>query len=82
MPRCTLPKLFGIQDWFDRRFLEGCEQHDADYVAQGITRKQADCKMAAYIINRGYFWLGVIAYGYCRLFGWFFWYRRQFKRSK
>lgn len=75
---CSIPKIFGLQSWFNSRFFEVCESHDADYVAQGITRKQADCKLAAGFIYRGYFWLGVAAYAYVRLLGWFFWYRRRF----
>ena len=74
---CTLPSLLGFRDWFEARFIDACETHDADYVAQAISRKQADCKMAGTVINRGYFWLGVAAYAYCRMLGWFFWYRRR-----
>lgn len=74
---CTIPSLFGFKAWFEKRFGYACELHDEDYVAKAITRKQADCKMAASIIRKGYFWLGLATYIYCRLLGWFFWYRRK-----
>jgi len=74
---CTVPSLLGFRDWFEARFAEGCETHDDDYVAQAIDRKRADCKMAAYVISKGYFWFGLVTYIYCRIFGWFFWYRRR-----
>lgn len=74
---CSVPSLLGFKAWYESRFAEACETHDNDYVAQALTRKQADCKMCAYIINRGYFWLGLVTYVYCRILGGFFWYRRR-----
>lgn len=74
---CTIPSLLGFREWFEARFIDACETHDNDYMVQAITRKQADCKMAASVIGKGYFWLGLVTYIYCRLLGWFFWYRRR-----
>jgi hypothetical protein len=80
MTNCTLPSWFGFGPWFDKRFGEICDEHDNDYVMQALTRKQCDLKVLSGIAMKGYPWLGVVAYVYCRALGWVFWYRRQFKR--
>lgn len=79
MARATVPNWFGIRDWYEKTVPEAVQDHDDDYAKQVITRKHADCKIAAAVINKGYYWRGIAAYVYCRSLGWFLWYRRQLK---
>lgn len=70
---CTIPAIFGFRHWFETKFGKACLQHDKDYLAQRITRKRADIKMFAYMVNKGYPMIAIIAYGFNRAFGWLYW---------
>jgi len=70
----TVPSLFGLRDWFERKFGDLCSVHDHAYIYREETQHQADCDLAAGIMGRGYPWLGVATYIFCRLFGWLYWY--------
>lgn len=66
---CTMPRILGLREWYERRFGDLCERHDRDY-ASGVKRQHADLMMAAAIMERGYPVLALLTYWFVRLFGW------------
>lgn len=66
---CTFPRAFGFHTWFESKFGDLCRLHDLHYAMGVLPRKKADCKLAAGIIDRGYFTLGIAAYIAVRIFG-------------
>ena len=71
---CTVPAIFGLREWFEERFHEGCKQHDIDYIVQDITRKEADLRLLQSMIGKGHPLLGLITYyGFLRPLGWLYW---------
>lgn len=49
MGACSVPNIFGLKRWFDKRFEGACEEHDAHYVARDCWKMQADFLVAARI---------------------------------
>lgn len=70
---CTIPAILGLRHWWETKFSKACKQHDHDYVMQNVTRKRADNKYFAYMVNKGYPLLGVASYLVIRAFGWLYW---------
>ena len=75
---CTTPKILGFEKWFNRNFSDLCDIHDRDYTSQIISRKVSDTLLMIGIAERGYPTMAVLTYIYCRLLGWYFWYRRKY----
>lgn len=69
MGACTLPRVLGFKKWFDARFGDLCESHDAMYDA-AFPRKQADLILCSGVMIRGYPALAIAAYIVVRAFGW------------
>ncbi len=59
---------------------ECCLQHDADYVAQTISRSEADYKLYQCALGKTDPLIAGIAFAVVTLGGWFFWYRRKLKK--
>lgn len=74
MARCTMLSLFGLQDWFDKRFLFLCEAHDAAYETRVWKDKlSADFILAAGFANRGYNALALFSLPYTLILGSCYW---------
>lgn len=74
MARCTILKFFGLQNWFDARFLYLCEAHDAAYETRIWKDKlAADFILAAGFVNRGYITIGLLSLPYTLILGSLFW---------
>ena len=54
---CTVPKIFGLREWFEGKFGDLCKVHDEDY-AQGYLfggcKTCKDLKFVHGIAQRGY----------------------------
>lgn len=82
MARCTIPSLFGLQNWFDKRFKDLCEQHDAAYVIRTWRAKvEGDFALAYGFALRGYALLGICAFIYVSTLGSVYWAVKKFKES-
>ena len=53
MGQCTMPKIPFFRDWFEERFGDLCERHDAEY-AFGDCKLCADWRFVLEIGKRGY----------------------------
>lgn len=74
MARCTILSLFGLQDWFDRNFLDLCLAHDEAYLTREWRDKvSADFILAAGFASRGYGWIGYFSLLYTGILGTPFW---------
>jgi hypothetical protein len=64
MGDCSLPRLFGIKQWFDDRFQDCCAWHDERYVARDCWKIHADYGVSIRIAMKGmrYFPLGVASF--------------------
>jgi hypothetical protein len=49
---CTIPSLLGFRTWFEKRFSDLCEEHDAHYVRRDVPKTWADVKVAYKIARR------------------------------
>lgn len=79
MARCTIPSLLGLQKWFDKRFKDLCEQHDAAYlVRKWKTKVEADFALAYGFALRGYALLGILAFIYVSTLGTGYWLWKRF----
>ena len=58
---CTMPKIPWFRDWFEGKFGDLCEAHDAEYVAieDQESKYWSDFKFACKIAQRGYFWFAI-----------------------
>jgi hypothetical protein len=62
MGACSLPKVFGLKDWFDSRFNDCCEWHDERYVKRDCWKIQADYGVSLRIAKKGYRVVGVLSF--------------------
>ena len=64
MGACSLPRLFGLKEWFDNRFGDLCDWHDERYVKRDCWKIQADLAVSVMIAKRRphYIPLGVGAF--------------------
>jgi len=82
MARCTLPSLLGLQNWFDKRFKDLCEQHDTAYVLREWKSKvQSDFALAYGFALRGYAFIGFCALIYVSTLGTIYWLFKKYKRA-
>lgn len=73
---CTVPKLFGMKDWFEKRFGDLCEAHDYWYVHRTMSKWEADKRLARGMWKRGYKTLSVITFIACQTpYAFWLWYR-------
>lgn len=72
--KCTIPKIFGLREWFESRFGDLCEYHDLAYVERKGLRIVADYQFAKGMWMRGYRWLAVPSFLAVYMFGWLYWY--------
>jgi len=81
---CSVPKLFGLQKWFDKKFGDICDEHDYLYLKFcPAIKTYSDFKLAWRFISRGYPLLGILGLIYCSTFGSVFWiYHRARKLMK
>lgn len=71
---CTIPALFNLRDWFEKKFGDLCAHHDWLYVEKFGTRVEADRQFREGMKTRGYPLLAnVTYYGFLRPFGWLYW---------
>jgi hypothetical protein len=83
MSRCTLPSWFGLQKWFDDRFLDLCIAHDEAYVLQMNSKLSADWNLAFGFWKHGAYFLALCAFIYCQLpLAYWMWYRRKWFSNK
>lgn len=74
MARCTILTLFGLQKWFDDRFLDLCIAHDESYETRVWQDKlAADFILAAGFVNRGYISIAFLSLFYTLILGSLFW---------
>ena len=61
---CSIPQTFGLKQWFDERFSEACDEHDAHYVARDCWKMQADFLVSARIamVAPRHIPLGILAF--------------------
>lgn len=61
---CSIPQTFGLKKWFDERFSEACDEHDAHYVARDCWKMQADMLVSARIamVAPRHIPLGILAF--------------------
>lgn len=70
---CTIPEIFGVRGWFEKRFGDLCDEHDKDYVEKTVSRKEADKKLYRGMKERGHPILAAATYyGFLRPFGWLY----------
>lgn len=55
---CTLPKIFGLRDWYTNRFNDLCMAHDIAYEQQ-TGKFAADYALLKGMTVRGYFLLAI-----------------------
>jgi len=82
MARCTLPSLLGLQNWFDKRFKDLCEQHDLAYsVRKWRVKVDSDFALAYGFALRGYALLGYLSLVYTTTLGSLFWLFRGWREG-
>jgi len=78
MARCTIPRIFGLQDWFDSKFLDLCVKHDEYYICGNPLKKfYSDFWIAWMLTKRGYWYIGVASLPYNLTGGTVFWVWRR-----
>ena len=74
MGKCTVPKIFGIKKWFDKKFNDLCEQHDLLYSTRIWHDKVVtDFSLSLEFARRGYHALAFAAIAYTTLLGIPYW---------
>jgi hypothetical protein len=82
MARCTILSLFGLQEWFDKRFLDLCVAHDEAYELRVWREKvTSDFILAAGFASRGYGWMGYLSLLYTGILGTPFWLFRGWRQG-
>lgn len=71
---CTIPKIFGLREWWEGRFGDLCALHDYDYDMKEVSRFEADAYYARGMWGKGYRSLAVVSFAGLTLFGWLYWY--------
>lgn len=77
MRYCTIPKVFGLRQWFEYRFSDVCKVHDEVYEARRGSKFKADWELAKGIAKRGlpYYPVAALAFLACQTpFGFWYWY--------
>ena len=72
--KCTIPKIFGIREWWELRFSALCEVHDAHYTEKKISRISADYIYSKGMWEKDYKLLSALSYSGLRAVGWVYWY--------
>lgn len=70
---CTIPKIFGLRDWFENRFGDLCERHDFEY-SNRTGKWSADMRLVRGMWDRGYWWLAVPTFLFVNTIGIFYYY--------
>lgn len=71
---CTVPKLLGLQKWFDARFEQLCKEHDRLYELRiWKVKLYADFQLAMKFCDKGYCTLGVLSVPYNLILGTGYW---------
>jgi len=71
---CTVPNIFCIGEWFERKYKISCMKHDNAYKTKIFSRKEADIDFLIDMIDRtGTVIIPVISYYLVRLFGQRYW---------
>lgn len=70
---CTIPEIFGLREWYEKRFGDLCKAHDESYVIRHISRWQADWELFMGMVDRGYPVFGFLTWLFARTVGWFYW---------
>lgn len=74
---CSLPYVLGLKQWFDTRFGDLCDEHDARYVARDISKWRADWRLVSGIYQRSpiYLPVAVLVFLFCwSAVGLWYWY--------
>ena len=70
-----MPKLFGLREWFEKRYKACCKKHDERYYERTMPRKACDHEFLICMLRKTD---GVVvpigAYVFVRLFGWYSYY--------
>lgn len=70
---CTLPAIFGLREWFEKRFGDLCFDHDLAYIARS-GKWGADMTLIRGMIDRGYWWVAVPTFLFLITFGVWYYY--------
>lgn len=68
---CTIPAIFGLRDWFDKRFWDLCDYHDTAYKKR-TGKWHSDMVFIGGMIIRGYWYLTIPTFIMFNTIG--FWY--------
>jgi len=80
---CTVPKLLGLQSWFDARFTDLCLEHDRLYsIRSWQVKLYADFSLAMHLCDRGYCTLGVLSIPYNLILGTVYWVWKKYFAEK
>lgn len=71
---CTVPKVFGLRDWFVSRFNDLCKEHDRRYQNREGYQLHADWQMVKGMAKRGYPVTAGITMTVFLVAGWLLWY--------
>lgn len=71
---CTIPALFNLRKWFEKRFGDLCIIHDEHYINRDVSKWEADWKMTSAMWHRGYKILSIIVFIFVWTIGLFYWY--------
>jgi hypothetical protein len=72
---CTIPTIFHVREWFERKFGDICEAHDAAYVLRSGKWK-ADKMFYKAIWERGPIVLIIPTFLFFNTFGFFYYYTK------
>lgn len=71
---CTIPALFNLRKWYEKKFGDLCEQHDHVYYYKIGTKWDADWEMTSGMWNRGYRLLSIVTFFFLWTVGIYYWY--------
>jgi len=72
---CTLPKIIGLYEWYERNFGAFCRVHDSAYRYKTMSKGRADLILSQRIWNRGYPVFSLLTYVFTSTIGWYYWWR-------
>lgn len=73
---CSVPRLFGLRDWFENRFGHLCDRHDRDYMTKTVGKWKADMRFVRGMWALDYRALAVLSWlAFQTPWAWWLWIR-------